>query len=167
MRRPVVAVVLSIAVGIVTTWPWAQDPTQVLGARDLEAGDHLWAFWLGSVDGPLIARPTMVGAPEGYTWVIGDPAHVPLFAVGHAVAGSGFGLGLVHALALALAALAAWGWARHLWPDSPETAVLAAPIAAAAPGLGMGLVTGMTEAQPLGLTALALLALHALARDGG
>lgn len=167
MRRSVLAGTLCFAVCIVTTWPWALDPTRVLGARDLEAGDHLWALWLGSIDGPLVARTAMVGAPEGYTWVIGDPAHVPLFAVGHAVGGSGFGLGLVHALALALASLAGWAWARHLWPKRPDAAVLAAPIAAAAPGLGMGLVTGMTEAQPLGLTALALLALHALARDGG
>ena len=167
MRRGALAASLSAIVALATTWPWARDPTRALGARDLEAADHLWALWLGSVDGPLIAQTTRVGSPEGYTWVLGDPAHVPVFAMGHLIGGAGSGLGVVHLLSLALAALAGWCWARDLWPERPDIAVLAAPLAAAAPGLGVGLVTGMTEAQPLGMTALALLALHAAARDGG
>jgi hypothetical protein len=167
MRRGALGAALSVGVALATTWPWARDPTRALGARDLEAADHLWALWLGGVDGPLVAQTALVGAPEGYTWVVGDPAHVPVFALGHALGGAGLGLGFVHLLALSLAALAGWFWARHLWPERPDIAVLAAPLAAAAPGLGVGLVTGMTEAQPLGMTALALLALHAAARDGG
>lgn len=145
---------------VLTTWPWLERPWRVLGARDLEAGDHLWALWLGARDGPVVARTTAVGFPEGYAWVVGDPLHVPVYALGAALAGPGLGLGLVQVFALALAALAAALWARELWPARPEVAVLAAPLAVLVPELGGGLVTGMTEAQPMGLTALALLALH-------
>ncbi len=143
-----------------TTWPWPERPGRVLGARDLEAGDHLWALWLGGQGGPVVATTTAVGFPEGYTWVVGDPLHVPIYAVGAALGGPGAGLGLVHAFALGLAALAAALWARELWPDRPDVAEVAAPLAVLAPELGGGLVTGMTEAQPMGLTALALLALY-------
>jgi hypothetical protein len=166
MRRALISAGLTGAVALATTWPWAMRPTRAPGARDLEAGDHLWALWLAAQEGGVVARTTLVGAPEGYTWVVGDPAHVPIFALGHALGGGGLGLALVQLLAIGLAALAGWAWARELWLDRPAAAVWAAPLAAAAPGLGIGVVTGMTEAQPLGLTALALLAVLRLARTG-
>lgn len=166
MRRGLLAAALTAAVALLTTWPWALRPTRAPGARDLEAGDHLWALWLAAQEGAVVARTGLIGAPEGYTWVVGDPAHVPFFALGHALGGGGLGLGLVQLLAVALAGLAGWAWARTLWPDRPGVAVWAAPLAAAAPGLGIGVVTGMTEAQPVGLTALALLTLLRLARTG-
>ena len=157
------AALLTVGTVVLTTWPWPREPTRALGARDLEAGDHLWALWLGSQDGALLAQTERIGAPDAYTWVIGDPIHVPVFALGQALGGAGTGLGLVQILALCLAALAGWAWARHSWPDRPSVAVIAAPLAAASPGLGLGLVTGMTEAQPLGVTALALLTLFRVA----
>ena len=166
MKHALSAGGLSALAALATTWPWPLHPARAPGARDLEAGDHLWALWLGSKDGMLTAKTARIGAPEGYTWVVGDPAHVPVFAFGDAVAGAGLGLGLVQLLALGLAAVAAWAWARECWPDRPSVAVLAPPLAVASPGLGLGLVTGMTEAQPLGLTALALLALLRAARLG-
>jgi hypothetical protein len=153
---------LVVAAIIAMTWPWALEPTMALGARDMEAGDHMWALWLGLRDGPLVANTSMVGAPGSYTWVIGDPLHIPVFAIGNALAGGGFGLGLVHVFDLSLAAVAAAAWARVLWPDGASAPTLAAIFAVVAPGLGGGLVSGMTEAQPMGATALALLALHQL-----
>lgn len=161
MRRAL-PVALAIAVGaILSTWPLALDPTgSLLGTPGLEAVDHLWTLWLALFDGPLVIHTTRVGFPEGYTWVLADPANLPAFAVGHLLAGPAFGFHLVHLVDLALAGLGAVALGQAFLPAEQRLPWFAALVATTLPAMAGGLFTGMTEAQTFGLVALALAALH-------
>ena len=106
MKDHVKAFILSITVAVLMTWPWATNTQRVLGARHLEAADHLWILWLARWSNPLVIDTPLIDPPTGYEWVVGDPIHVFIFGIGEAFGGVSVGLALVHISSCLLAAAA-------------------------------------------------------------
>lgn len=151
------ALVLVLTLVVLSVWPatgW--QPHSLLGDPQQEAGEHLWALWAATLDGPLHIQTTRVGWPVGHSWVLADPLSLPAFTLGHGI--FGMGLTAVHVQWLLVAALGAAAWARQL--GTPP--VWAAALAITLSPVNSPVVTGITDAAGFGLTLLALLQLHTI-----
>ncbi|MDP6932238.1 MAG: hypothetical protein QGG40_04940 [Myxococcota bacterium] len=160
-HRPwLVALVGSVTGTLAMTWPLAQHPRRrVLGEPQGEAVDHLWSLWAATRDGPLVIETQLVNFPQGYQWVLADPANLPWFLLGLPL-GPVAAFNTVQVANLLLCCLSAWFLTRLLLPETcrhrPMTPAFAATVASTLPPLAEGLQTGMTEVQTIGWAALAL-----------
>lgn len=164
MRRPAPTAVIPLITALLVLWPAPLHPTtRLLGAPDLEAVDHLWTLWLALRDGPLVLETRRVAFPGGFTWVMGDPLSLLFYAPGEWLRGPALGFNLVQLGWLLVAGLGA-AVAGRTWMSPAPPAWLSATLGVLAAPMAGGLFTGMTEAQPMGLTLLALAAWAALCR---
>lgn len=155
------ALVLAALVGI-SLWPLpGLVQPGLLGDPAQEAAEHLWALHAGLEGASPLVNTDLVSFPIGYRWVLADPLSLLPFGLGSALHSPEVGLLLVHAAWLLTAAAAAAGWARELG-SSPWAA---AWVAVALAPVCSPVVTGITDAAGLGLTAGALLAAHRLGSE--
>lgn len=157
--RTLGAALFLVALVVASLWPLPglMEPG-LLGAPDQEAGEHLWALHAGLQASSPLVNTDLVSFPVGYRWVLADPLSLLPFGLGTALHSAEAGLLLVHTAWLLIAAAASAAWARELG-SSPWAA---ASVAVVLSPLCSPLVTGITDAAGLGLTAGALLAAHRL-----
>ena len=137
---------------VLLTWPWALNPSHILGDPQLEAADHIWTLWLGSREGLVIQTDRILG---GYTWVLADPLNLLFWGMG--ATSTGWAWGFVMAGNLLVAGLGAAALSWQLRVGEPW---LAALFGASVPALASGLFTGMSDGMGVGWIALALAAWH-------
>jgi len=145
-------------------WPLPADfARQPLTYPRMEGAVHIWGLWTAwMARAPLVVATELVSFPQGQRFVLADPAHMPIFGLGHALGGPAAGYNLVLYCGLAVAGLGGALLARQVG----GAAWLGALVAAACPALLACPADGATEAFGVGWVAVQLALLLAYARSG-
>ncbi|MCB9795739.1 MAG: hypothetical protein H6741_23845 [Alphaproteobacteria bacterium] len=147
------ALAAALLLPLVALWPLPLVRGQgLLSAPGQEAADHLFGLWAARRAGDwLVVETTQVEFPEGLRFVLVDPLHLPVYALGEWVSPS-FGYNLVLYVGLVVSALGVGLLTRRLGGQ----AWVGAALGAWAPPLVSSVSEGQTENFALGWVAIQL-----------
>jgi len=154
LRRRLDVLLLLLLVPLVVTWPALPDfGSHAPMAPEYEGATHAWGLWAALMQAaPVTLHTELLGWPDGGTVVLVDPANLPAFALGYAIAGLGGGLTALTWAGVALAGLGGALLARELDGDTrlgALAAMLSTPVLCAGRD-------GITEDLAVGLVAVQL-----------